>query len=201
MKDVTRYSRKMRVWFIQSVIYICVLWIFFMPNFQKVNTGTDDRYVVELDGVKVGVVSEPDMAKECLRAARRNIAAGNDELVLANAEIKVTGEKVLFGRVSSMEDVTSAMNQVLQENLHSTLNRSYTVKIKDFSVNLSSKDEVLSLLKASIRKYDPESQYDVNLIMDPSREVNALTTSVVSQEEEARKRNVRLRFRKRELNL
>ena len=188
MKDVTRYSRKMRVWFIQSVIYICVLWIFFMPNFQKVNTGTDDRYVVELDGVKVGVVSEPDMAKECLRAARRNIAAGNDELVLANAEIKVTGENVLFGRVSSMEDVTSAMNQVLQKNLHSTLNRSYTVKIKDFSVNLSSKDEVLSLLKASIRKYDPESQYDVNLIMDPSREVNALTTSVVSQEEEARKK-------------
>ena len=188
MKDVTRYSRKIRVWFIQSVIYICVLWIFFMPNLQKVNIGTNDRYVVELDGVKVGVVSNPEMAKECLRAARREIAAGNDELVLANAEMKVTGESILFGKISSMENVKSAMNKVLQKNLRSTLNRSYTVKIKDFSVNLASKDEVLSLLKASIRKYDPESQYDVNLIMDPSCEINALTTSVVSQKEEERKK-------------
>jgi murein DD-endopeptidase MepM/ murein hydrolase activator NlpD len=188
MKKLTRYNRKVRVCFIQSALFICLLWIFFIPNFQKVNIGENDRYTVELDGVNVGVTADEATAKECLRRARRQLAAGNNELVLANAELKVTGEHVLIGRVSPSEDITQNMLAVLQKNERSTLNRSYTVKIKDFSINLSSKEDVLSLLQASLEKYDTKHQYDVSLILDPEREVNALTTSVISAEEEKRQK-------------
>ena len=39
-----------------------------------------------------------------------------------------------------------------------TLHRSYTVKINEYTVNLSSKDEVLELLHSSIDKYDTENE-------------------------------------------
>ena len=188
MKRLTRYNRKIRVCFIQSAIMICLLWIFFIPNFQKVNIGENDRYTVELNGVNVGVVADESTAKACLRTARRQLAAGNDELVLANGDLKVTGEQVLVGRVSSENDITRNMLKVLKQNVKSTLNRSYTVKIKDFSVNLASKEDVLALLKASLDQYDTKHQYDVSLVLDPEREVNALTTSVVSNEEEKKEK-------------
>ena len=117
MKKLTRYNRKVRVCFIQSALFICLLWIFFIPNFQKVNIGENDRYTVELDGVNVGVTADEATAKECLRRARRQLAAGNNELVLANAELKVTGEHVLIGRVSPSEDITQNMLAVFQRQL------------------------------------------------------------------------------------
>ena len=64
-----------------------------------------------------------------------------------------------------------------------TLHRSYTVKVNDYTVNLASKEEVLRLLRSSIGKYDSEGKYDVDLVLDATRELNVLTTEVKSKEE------------------
>ena len=76
------------------------------------------------------------------------------------------------------------MRKVLEDNVKHTLHRSYTVKVNDYTVNLASKEEVLKLLRSSIGKYDAEGKYDVDLVLDSTRELNVLTTEVRSKEEQ-----------------
>jgi murein DD-endopeptidase MepM/ murein hydrolase activator NlpD len=70
------------------------------------------------------------------------------------------------------------MANVLRKDIKKTLQRSYTIKIDDYSVNLSSAEEVIRLLRASLQRFDLENEYDVELTLDPNRELNVLSANV-----------------------
>ncbi|MBQ3798572.1 MAG: M23 family metallopeptidase [Butyrivibrio sp.] len=178
----TVFRKKIRIWFLQSSILIIVLWILCMPSFVKFQKGPNNIFTVILNDVNVGTVESRDDAYKALRMARKAISDNVEELTLATANISVNGDNVLWGQVDSLSNVAARMTDVLSSSKKSTLNRAYSLKINEFSVNLSSIDEVMTLLNTAIAKYDTESQYSVNLVLDPTREVNVLTTQVLSKE-------------------
>lgn len=153
-----------------------------MPSFVKFQKGPNNIFTVILNDVNVGTVESRDDAYKALRMARKAISDNVEELTLATANISVNGDNVLWGQVDSLSNVAARMTDVLSSSKKSTLNRAYSLKINEFSVNLSSIDEVMTLLNTAIAKYDTESQYSVNLVLDPTREVNVLTTQVLSKE-------------------
>ena len=83
-----------------------------------------------------------------------------------------------------LEWITAA----LEESAVQTLQRAYTVKINNFTVNLASSEEVASLLEAALNKYDEKNRYGIKLILDPSRELTVLTAQVVKNEEKEEER-------------
>ncbi|WP_408070102.1 LysM peptidoglycan-binding domain-containing M23 family metallopeptidase [Butyrivibrio sp. JL13D10] len=163
-----------------------------MPVFSPyINTG-DNIYKVSLNGVEVGTLASKQAAEKCLRDARKKLASGSEELVLAKADLSLEGKEVLFGKVDSKKTVRENMLKVLNENLSSTLERSYTVKIKKYSVNLSSKDDVFTLLGEALGRYDTDHKYKVDLVTDPTREVNVLTSQVMSVEDVGKDDEIKL---------
>ena len=190
MKKVSRYYKKMKIAYIKIAMLVMVIAILFFPSFQKLEKTGDNIYTVYLNGQEVGVVADKDMVDSCLIAARKRLAGTSDELVLADSNITYEGKEVLWGAVDNTGDVIANMTSVLKNSVKETLNRSYTVKINEYTVNLASTQEVLALLQESINRYDPEHQYYVDLVMDGERELNVLTTQICStveqeQEEEA----------------
>ena len=91
---------------------------------------------------------------------------------------------MLWGTVDDPSVITANMTDVLQNSVKETLNRSYTVKINEYTVNLASTQEVLALLQASVNKYDSEHEYYVDLVLDGDRELNVLTTQIYSAKEQ-----------------
>ncbi|WP_292215141.1 peptidoglycan DD-metalloendopeptidase family protein [Butyrivibrio sp.] len=150
---------------------------------MKFQRGGSNLFTITLNGQIVGTVAAKKDAYEAYRSARKEISESNDELTLAGADLTVEGSNEVFGVVSSISDVTSAMVDVLTGSRKSTLNRAYSIKINEFSVNLSSIDDVMTLLETALSNYDTEDQYDVTLKLDPTREVNVLTPVVMSKEE------------------
>lgn len=187
MKRVTSYHDKIRIWFVRAAFISCMIWIFFMPEFTPVKTDEEDIFTVSLNGTEVGVIPSRKVANECLSTARRMIAADSDEIVLAEANMEITGRKVVFGKVDQIDEVAAKMAAVLRKDKRNTLSRAYSIKINEFSINVSSKEDVETILKTTLNRYDTYGQFDVNLVLDPDREVNVLTTSVVSNEDEKRK--------------
>ena len=179
----TSFHKKIRIWFLHSALVVIAVWILFMPSMVKFEKGGNNIFLVKLNNIEVGMLESSSDAYKALRMARRAISKGNDELTLASANISVEGSNVLFGTVDSTSDVSSRMEEILLESKKSTLNRAYSIKINEFSVNLASIDEVMKLLDTALSKYDVKDQYDVSLVLDPSREVNVLTTNVLSKEE------------------
>ncbi|WP_242826142.1 M23 family metallopeptidase [Butyrivibrio sp. VCB2006] len=157
-----------------------------MPSFVKFQKGGNNIFKVVLNGVEVGTVESRDEAYKALRLARKAITDSTDELTLATSNISVEGSNVLWGTVESPAQVADKMEAVLNNSKKSTLNRAYSIKINEFAVNLASIDDVMELLDTALSNFDTEDQYDVKLVLDPSREVNVLTTMVQSKEEAQR---------------
>ncbi len=193
MKKISRYYKKMKIAHIKIAVLVIVISAFFLPNYQKLEHTGDNFFTVYLNGTQVGTVGDLDVVDECLIAARRKLAGSSDELVLADSSVTWQGQEVMWGTIDRPSAITANMTAVLRKSVKETLNRSYTVKINEYTVNLASTQEVLALLQASIDKYDENHQYYVDLTMDADRELNVLTTQIFSateqqkEEEEAEK--------------
>ena len=146
----TVFRNKIKIWFLHSTLVVIVAWILFMPSFVKYQKGGNNIFRVVLNGVEVGTVESRDDAYEALRMARKSISNSTDELTLANANLDVEGQNVLWGTVQSPSVVASNMETVLNDSKKSTLNRAYSIKINEFSVNLASIDEVMKLLETAL---------------------------------------------------
>lgn len=164
-----------------AAIFVSIL---FFPTYQKLESTGDNVFTVYLNGIKVGIVEDSRQVDRCLIAARKRLAGTSDELVLADSELHCEGREVLWGTVDDPAEITANMTKVLRGSVKETLNRSYTVKINEYTVNLASTEEVLALLQASIDKFDQANDYYVDLVLDGNRELNVLTTQIYSAREQ-----------------
>jgi murein DD-endopeptidase MepM/ murein hydrolase activator NlpD len=140
-------------------------------------------FTVILNNKEAGVVASPEEAEEYALEARRRIASDSEELVLVEGDLETVGSEVLWGKIDAPGQVIDNMVEIFRSDVKETLQRSYVVKINEYMVNLSRKDEVISLLQAALDKYDSESRYQVELHLDPARELSVLTTQIQNQEE------------------
>ena len=147
----------MKIAYIKVAALACVAAAFFLPSFQTLESDGDNLFTLYLNGIQVGVMGSVDEADECLIAARKTLAASSDEMVLAESDLSWEGEEVLWGTVDDKSVIISNMLNALRGSVKETLNRSYTVKINEYTVNLASTQEVLALLQASIKRYDSQN--------------------------------------------
>lgn len=185
MKKFTRAYKKIKLIYIQVATLAIIVNIFFLPSFMKVEKEGDNIFNVFLNNTAVGVVGDEKCIEEYLRDARKMLAKTSDEIMLVDMDIRTEGREVYFGLLDSPKDVTENMLQVIEESAKVTRKRSYTLKINEFTVNLASSEDVLELLRATLKKYDTEEEYTVDLALDTTRELNVLTTEIKSAQEEA----------------
>lgn len=187
--------KKLNWAFIKGMGLAIIVSAFFLPYYMEpVSTGNNIFYI-SLNGVPVGCSAQEDAAGY-VREARKQVAAQSENLVMLDVEVSVEGHEVYFGEVDSEKTIIANMVQVLKESELETLHRAYTVKINDFTANLASSEEVLRLLDAVLDEYDTESNYNAHLILDPTRELNVLTTQITNREEEQKNEEAAKDFRR-----
>ena len=146
MKKLMRHNKKLKIAYIKVAAAAIFVDILFFPSFQKLESTGDNIFTVYLNGTQVGTVADASQAEDCLIAARRRLAGTSDELVLADSDLTYEGREVLWGAVDDNAAITAGMTSVLRDSVKETLNRSYTVKINEYTVSLASAEEVLARL-------------------------------------------------------
>lgn len=192
MKKVTCHHKRIKFTYIKVTLLLLFGSILFtegLPDFEK--TG-DNYFYLQVNGMDVGTVSDPAIGEKLLVTARKNIASRSSELVFMEAELSYTGEEILWGYVDDEKTILANMEAALRGGIKETMQRSYTIKVNEYMVNLASVEEVKSLLQAAIDKFDSEGKFSVELVRDSDREFNVLTVNVVDraekiQEEEEQK--------------
>ena len=185
MKHISRYYKRLHVRNLKIAVLAVFVSIFFLPVYVGFQHTGDNMFTVLLNGTEVGVVGSPAEAEQYALEARKQIARDSKELVLVESEIETIGNEVLFGQTDSKEEVVAHMAMVLADDVRQTMNRCYVVKINDIMINLSSKEEVLTVLQAALDKYNTDKQgsYVAELFLDPARELPVLTANAISNEE------------------
>lgn len=192
MKKIHHYHKRFRLSMMKAGVWAAVICAFLLPSYVEYEKTGDNFFTVSLNGVAVGSVASEASAEDYLIEARRQIAAASDDLVFIETDMQVHGEEILWGQVDEPESVIVNMVRVMEGNVKETLQRSYTVKINEVSVNLASYQDVHELLLQALAPYDTEQEYEVELVLDDTREVNVLTTRLQKKEEIKTTDNLRL---------
>lgn len=178
MKKVTKFHKQIAISYLKTAALVMIVSFFLLPCYIKVVQDGNTIFTLYLNGKQVGCVSDINKLDEYLLQARTKLAKESDGMLFVDTDLEVVGEDKYFGRTDSKSYIVDQMYQVLSESRKETRKRSYTVKINEFTVNLSSSQEVQKLLQAALAQYDTENKYKVELVLDPTREINVLTTSV-----------------------
>ena len=180
MKKKKGNHKKYRFTYIKATVGTLFLCLFFLKGYTPFEETGENFFHIQVNGQDVGTLGDKERIDELLLQARKNVVAGSDELVFMKADMVVVGEQVLWGEVDAEEDVASRMEQALRATIRETLHRSYTLKIDEYIINLSSMGDVQALLLAAIDKYGNDGKFAVEIRNDGNREFGVLTADVVA---------------------
>jgi hypothetical protein len=166
-----------KTWFATTGITLLVL-LFGVPSFPRFQKTGDNFYKVSINGTEIGNSSDPEEVERLVAEARREITETEGTMVYIPVEITSEGQELLFGNTDSRHNLYKAIYDVLKSNISTTLQHAYTVKINEYTVNLGSSSDVRALLQAALDRYDTEHAYRADIVIDPDRQLNVLTTSV-----------------------
>lgn len=178
MRLFTKYYKRLRITRLKTSIWVIFIAAFLLPSFVTFEKTGNNMFQVFINGSEVGVVSSVAEIDPLLMRAREKVAKAYDEIVLIDAEVTYQGSEVVYGKVDSEDTIITNMANVLRKDIKKTLHRSYTIKIDDYSVNLPDAESVIQLLRASLARFDEKNEYDVELTLDPNRELNVLSANV-----------------------
>ena len=183
MKKLTSYSKRVKYTYVKTTLATLFVSLFFLQGYAAFEKTGENYFHVFLNGNEIGTVGEADRAEQLLQEARRNIASQSDDMIFMDADLKLVGEEVLWGTLDNEDNLLAAMERELESSIRETSHRSYTMKVNEYMVNLSSVEDVESLLQAAVDKYDSEDKFSVELTHDAQKEFNVLTTEVVNKQE------------------
>lgn len=182
MKKKKSNHKKYRFTYIKATVGTLFLCLFFLKGYTPFEETGENFFHIQVNGQDVGTLGDKERIDELLLQARKNVVAGSDELVFMKADMVVVGEQVLWGEVDAEEDVAGRMEEALRASIRETLHRSYTLKIDEYIINLSSMGDVRTLLLAAIDKYGNDGKFAVEIQNDGEREFGVLTAEVVEAE-------------------
>ncbi len=183
MENKKEPGRRVIAAFYDSCFLVIILVVLFFPSFGGIGHSEENYFHVILNGSDVGIVSSREEAEKCLIAARRVINRDSDHMILVKSDMVLHGRTVFFGRTDTESYIISNMTDALKKGIKDTQTEAYTVKIKQYTVNLANSDDVTKLLKDVLGKYDSKSEYAPELINDPTRQLSALTAQVTSKKD------------------
>lgn len=178
MKKITKFHKRLRVSYIRTALLVIILNILFLPSYSKYQPDGENLFHITLNGKEVGYCGKGTDIEEMLREARLSAAKESEDIMYLETMLSVEGKEVLFAEVDSERFLRERMSDIMKDSTQETLKHAYTVKIKNYTINLSSSDEVKEVLQAALDKYEENRQYTVELVMDSARELNSLTAVV-----------------------
>ena len=179
-------QKRLIISYVRTAIIAVLFLLVAIPFVNKVANGgktytPDERYLVVLNGVELGYVSDITTAHTALRNARNQINTNNSGLALVESDINVYKETA-GGSVVTETVLADSMYTLLSSTNVDTKDETvaYTVRVGDFTVTLASKEEVVELFELVKEKYSNSNEFTVELVENSDGFYTTLQTNIVS---------------------
>ncbi len=177
------FGKRFKLKYAGSLFLFAFLMLCFHPILGD-SWGDEATYFeVLLDGEVIGAVADESVVENAFLDARAQVSRETDGLVLANVECSYQRVSRLLGSTLEQDELEQVIYELLQEKVKTARQKYYLVKVNEFTVYLSSMEEVEELLLAAMEPYNEDGLFGVEVVADTSRELNSFTVEVTAQEE------------------
>ncbi|MBQ4282328.1 MAG: M23 family metallopeptidase [Lachnospira sp.] len=165
MTRITRYGRRIRRMLVSSMTAACFACLFAVPFAErKIHQENVGCYSITYNGTTIGTVNTLAEAEKAVAEARRQVSKEFEEVVYLDATIDIVKEDKVFTERMSQEDIkNSVFDALMASAVDKQDSTAYTVRIDDFTVTLSSKEEIVELMQKVTSKYDTNNAFQVVL--------------------------------------
>ena len=99
----------------------------FIPSVEGIKSEGNNIFTLTVNDTLIGTVDTEETAEELLNEARRAVVADSDGMILIDAEPKIVGSEVLYGKTDDKAEMVEKIKQVYEASLRETMQHSYTV--------------------------------------------------------------------------
>lgn len=178
-RKIRRTHKRIELGFIFASILALFLCIFFMQGLPRFEHTGDNTFNIFLNGEFVGTIDDGSRAEHLLIESRRKVASRSSSLMFMTGDLEVKGEELLFGKVDSDRQVMEKMQSILSHTVDENIQRSVTVKIEEYMVNLRNLQDAQKLLQAALDLYDESGRFVVELSKAADRDFSVITPKII----------------------
>ena len=129
---------------------------------QRVGIGQQYQ-MVQVNGETVGYVSDSVDVRQAVLEARREVALGSDERLCMELSYETQKDRKLFQKLSSEEELKTAICETITKSIPTESIRAYTVAIDGYHANFTSLSDVETFLNRVKAASDEENQYETKI--------------------------------------
>lgn len=182
---LSRYHKKCKVAYLRVGLIAIALSALFIPTIKPIKSVGNNIYTIYINNKEIGRVEDEATADRLFSEARREVVGDYADVVLIEADCRVVGSEVLVGETDNEKEILAKIKDEYRSSVKETMKHSYTVKIDDYMVNLSSSHDVVELLEASINRFADPGLFSVNLEAGVERKLPILVPTIEKNETEA----------------
>lgn len=193
----TKYNKKIRITYIASAVIIGFTMLVAFPWKYTSAVNESGYFVAKLNGVEIGSAASMEDIDSALKAARLKINTESEGLTCMEQELEVKSENRITGiRLNKKQLEERMYNALVSTNADNSdddnmdMQKAYVVNIDDFTVTLSSQEEVKQLLNAAKSEYDTENQFQIDLVEEDADAYAYMTTATYKLDKEPNESNL-----------
>ncbi len=183
MKKLTSYSKRVKYTYVKTTLVTIFVSLFFLKGYTAFEKTGENYFHVFLNGNGDRNRRRSGQSRTAFTGSQKKYRFPERGYDFYRRRSEACGRRSFVGHTTGEDTMLAAMERELESSIRETSHRSYTMKVNEYMVNLSSVDEVKSLLQAAVDKYDSEEKFSVELTHDAQKEFNVLTTEVVNRQE------------------
>ena len=184
MKFITVHARKLWATFLEANVFLAFIVLLILPTRLHYEKEGNNIYSAYVNDVLVGNVSDARTWDELLREARYVVVQDSQEMVLMDYTTRLEGYEIAYGTYTDHDVILSNIISVMEDSRVESVHPSYTLKIDQTLVNLSTIADVKAVLNEALSRYDTDGEYSINLTRDPDSELPVLIATAVKEEAE-----------------
>lgn len=161
----TQYGRRLKLTLISGMSVACLACIVAVPFVEKKLLNTEAGYYsIQFNGQEVGAANTLAEAENALAAARLKFSQEYDSVIYMDNSIDIVKESRAVASRMSEDELEGALYSTMFNCVSDKENATaYTLRMDDFTVTLSSKEEIIELMEKVTANYDTKNEFQVKI--------------------------------------
>lgn len=181
MKRITKYHKRARLTF-AAAAFVCCFVLMLIFNSVGGFASEANFYIVKVGEKIVGTINSKEKAEAALAQARAQISTEAQSIVYVDSNFSVEKDPRLFGETDDYDTLASNVYNEIKEYTDNNYTQAIMLSSNSYSIAVDSAETARQILQNLERQYDPNGEYNVNIISNQNEQFTEFTYEIVDSE-------------------